>query len=239
MGPVVRVGGERPRREDAAQTLTGDDLLLRSTFHLSSGCAEAGEPAFTTWGRVSMSGLETEVDDVTMDGDVTTGLIGFDAEWERVLAGVMVSQSAGEGDYRLSAENGGDAGRAESSLTGVYPYARLALTGRMTGRSEAAVTGCLSESVIKAHAPRVKSRRAVAQPWRKFQRQATEPANVSRTPAVSYIVLAALVTPVRFSTPVAATPLTRAWFAAITKESGQPATKVAGRFPSPPLARRS
>ena len=33
---------------------------------------------------------------------------------------------------------------------------------RTTGRSEAAVAGCLSESVIKAHAPRVKARRVVA-----------------------------------------------------------------------------
>ena len=119
-------------REEAARTLTRDDLLLRSAFHLSSGGGFAAEPAFTTWGRVSMSGFEAEVDDVTMDGDVTTGHIGFDAEWERVLAGVMVSQSTGEGDYRLSAEQGGDAGSVKSSLTGVYPYARLALSGRMS-----------------------------------------------------------------------------------------------------------
>ena len=37
---------------------------------------------------------------------------------------------------------------------------------RTTGRSEAAVAGWPSESVIKVHAPRVKARRAVAQPWR-------------------------------------------------------------------------
>ena len=126
-------------REEAARTLTRDDLLLRSAFHLSSGGGEAAEPAFTTWGRVSMSGFEAEVDDVTMDGDVTTGLIGFDAEWERVLAGVMVSQSKGEGDYRLSAEQGGDAGSVKSSLTGVYPYARLALSGRMSAWALAGV----------------------------------------------------------------------------------------------------
>ena len=44
---------------------------------------------------------------------------------------------------------------------------------RMAGRSEAAVTGCLSESVIKAYAPRVKARRVVAQQWREFQRRAS------------------------------------------------------------------
>ena len=36
---------------------------------------------------------------MTLDGDVTTGLIGFHAEWERALAGIMLSQSTGEGAY--------------------------------------------------------------------------------------------------------------------------------------------
>ena len=67
-----------------------------------------------------------------MDGDVTSGLIGFDAEWERVLAGVMLSQSSGEGSYRLSEENGGKTGTVESSLTGIYPYARLELNAKVS-----------------------------------------------------------------------------------------------------------
>ena len=57
-----------------------------------------------------------------MDGDVTSALIGFDAEWERVLAGVMLSQSRGEGAYRL--DSGEDHGTVQSSLRGVYPYAQ-------------------------------------------------------------------------------------------------------------------
>ena len=111
------------RREEAAQTLNADDLLLRSAFHLLSGGGEdAGEdPAFTAWGRVATGGLEPTVDDVTMDGGGTTGLIGFDSEWERLLAGVMLSQSTGEGGYRLDPAKGDDAGTVESSLTGVTP----------------------------------------------------------------------------------------------------------------------
>ena len=126
-------------REEAARTLTRDDLLLRSAFHLSSGGGEAAEPAFTTWGRVSMSGFEAEVDDVTMDGDVTTGHIGFDAEWERVLAGVMVSQSSGDGSYRLDPAKGDDAGSVKSSLTGVYPYVRVDLNAKVSAWALAGV----------------------------------------------------------------------------------------------------
>ena len=66
---------KQTRREEDAQTLTADDLLLKSAFHLSSGGGEGpGEgPAFTAWGRVSTGGFEATVDDTTMDGNVTTG----------------------------------------------------------------------------------------------------------------------------------------------------------------------
>ena len=116
---------KRARREEEARTITADDLRLRSAFHLSSGSGEPGEPAFTTWGRVSTGGFSAQADDVTTDGDVTTGLLGFDAEWDNLLAGVMLSQSTGEGAYRLDPaqrhDAGADGGTVESDLTGVYP----------------------------------------------------------------------------------------------------------------------
>ena len=68
---------------------------------------------------------------MTLDGDVTTALFGADAQWEQALAGLMVSQSAGDGDYRLAEARGDDAGEVESALTGVYPYASLALGERI------------------------------------------------------------------------------------------------------------
>ena len=123
---------KRARREEEARTITADDLLLRSAFHLSSGGREAGGPAITTWGRVSTGGFDAEVDDVTIDGDVTTGLLGFDAEWDNLLAGVMLSQSEGEGAYRLDPAQGSDVGTVKSDLTGVYPYARINLNDRVS-----------------------------------------------------------------------------------------------------------
>ena len=118
-------------READARTITADDLLLRSAFHLSSGgdATQGGGPAFTAWGRVATGGFEAEADGVTMDGDVTTGLVGFDAEWERALAGIMFSQSSGDGTYR---QDTGKVGTVESSLTGVYPYARVDLNAKVS-----------------------------------------------------------------------------------------------------------
>ena len=71
----------------------------------------------------------------------------------------------------------------------------------LAGRSEAAVTGCVSESVIKAHAPRIKARRAVAQPWRESGCRATEPGTVDRVPAWLVAASAVRSPSVRFSTP--------------------------------------
>ena len=120
-------------REVDGEALSADDILLRSAFHLSSGAQGAGAgPAFTAWGRVATGGFEAEEDSVTMDGDVTTGLVGFDAEWKRALAGIMFSQSKGDGSYRLDPEHGNDVGTVESSLTGVYPYARIDLNRQVS-----------------------------------------------------------------------------------------------------------
>ena len=128
-------------READARTITAEDIRLRSAFHLSSGGdgTHGGGPAFTAWGQVATGGFEAEEDDVAMDGDVTTGLVGFDAEWERALAGVMLSQSSGDGSYRLDPELGDDAGTVESSLTGVYPYANLDLNARVSAWALAGV----------------------------------------------------------------------------------------------------
>ena len=128
-------------READARTITAEDIRLRSAFHLSSGGdgTHGGGPAFTAWGRVATGGFEAEEDDVTMDGDVTTGLVGFDAEWERALAGIMLSQSSGDGSYRLNPAKGDDAGTVESSLTGVYPYANLDLNARVSAWALAGV----------------------------------------------------------------------------------------------------
>ena len=128
-------------READARTITAEDIRLRSAFHLSSGGdgTHGGGPAFTAWGRVATGGFEAEEDGVTMDGDVTTGLVGFDAEWERALAGIMLSQSSGDGSYRLDPAKGDDAGTVESSLTGVYPYARVDLDAKVSAWALAGV----------------------------------------------------------------------------------------------------
>ena len=57
------------------RSLTGRELLLASSFQLAAG-GEAGVPAWTACGRFATAGIEVDVDEVRMDGDVTTGFSG-------------------------------------------------------------------------------------------------------------------------------------------------------------------
>ena len=68
----------------------------------------------------------------------TTGLVGVDGEWDRWLAGVLLSHSEGEGAYTHATAAEGDTGgtggmkcELESTLTSVHPYVRHALNARV------------------------------------------------------------------------------------------------------------
>ena len=146
-------GGAWDRPAPDARSVTGRELLLGSTFHLATEKDAAGGPALAAWGRFATGGFEaeerSEAKTVRLDGEVTTGLLGVDAEWERWLAGVAVSVSEGEGAFSMSgcAAPSRCAGRLESSLTGVHPYVRFEVTERVSawglagyGRGEMTMT---------------------------------------------------------------------------------------------------
>ena len=103
------------------------ELLLRSSFHFSharddeSGEARGAGPK-TVWGGGAGSRFDARVDSLALEGEVSTGILGFDGQWGRLLAGLALSYSQGEGNYR----NGGSAsGLVRSELTGLYPYAHF------------------------------------------------------------------------------------------------------------------
>ena len=117
----------------SARTLTGWELLLGSSFHLTTSGGEAGGPALAAWGRVTVGGFDAQApaDNGTMrlDGEVTTGILGADAQWERWLAGVALSVSEGKGTFD---QPGVDSGTVESTLTSVNPYVRYEASDRLT-----------------------------------------------------------------------------------------------------------
>ena len=117
------------------RSITGREILLGSSFHLAgdSGSGVGGGTGMTAWGRVTTGGFDGEAPadggTVRIDGEVTTGILGTDAQWGRVLAGVALSVSEGEGTFDQS---GVDSGDIESTMTTGSPYARINLNDRIT-----------------------------------------------------------------------------------------------------------
>ena len=94
-----------------------------SLGELLSGCKVATtsrDGSLSIWGQGAFrqfSGQETET--LTLNGDVTTGMLGVDYRWEKgLLAGVLLSHSQGSGSFD-TADQSGD---IISGLTGIYPY---------------------------------------------------------------------------------------------------------------------
>ena len=50
----------KPASEGEPRTLAGHELLVDSSFHISSGETTAKSPEFSAWGRIATGGFEAE-----------------------------------------------------------------------------------------------------------------------------------------------------------------------------------
>ena len=118
-------------RGHESRALTQRDLMVGTSFALTGGSAERGGFA-ALWGRASIAGFDGREGSLTVDGEVTTGLIG--ADWAsgsgagRWTAGLALGHSTGTGGWRGA--NG--SGSIDAVLTGLYPYAGVDLTERLS-----------------------------------------------------------------------------------------------------------
>ena len=116
----------------SGRALSFGDLVDGTAVQLSSGLGGFFEDGtLTTWLRgvnTSFSGAE---DDQSVDGSVLTALAGVDYERGSILAGLAVSHSLGDGTLGAGSV-GRLAGPVESTLTSLYPYARVNVTDRIS-----------------------------------------------------------------------------------------------------------
>ena len=141
-GHEVLVDADWPNEGEArgASFLTGEaadasasrvslsELLLASSFHLASAAGTEDAPRWSLWGRGARSSFSGRDGELTLDGDVLTGLVGADYESGKALLGVALAWSAGDGSYKGA---GGD-GELESKLASLYPYLRYTLSERLS-----------------------------------------------------------------------------------------------------------
>ena len=122
-------------------------FLSQSSFHLSlTDALRVDEPDteavetvqaapehaghWSLWGQGALTRFQGAEDDVNLDGEVLTGLLGLDYARDRWLAGVALAYHDGDGGYRsVNDDTGGD---LDSTLITVNPYLRYALTPRLS-----------------------------------------------------------------------------------------------------------
>ncbi len=108
----------------ASRGMTGRELLLGSRFTLT-GERDGGSLAF--WGRASRWGFEGRERRLSLDGAVTTGLLGADYARDDWLAGLALMRSQATGAH---AGGAGD-GKVAAQLTAAVPYASWRVSERM------------------------------------------------------------------------------------------------------------
>ena len=125
-------GGGQEAQGLAVATLTDQELLANSSFALTSRTGGGG--LLSLWGRGAVTSFAGSEGDLSLDGEVTTWMVGTDWSWgkqpdseaSRTTAGLLLSRSAGDGDYA-----GTGTGDVDTTLTGVFPWARHRFTDRL------------------------------------------------------------------------------------------------------------
>ena len=115
----------------AQRNMPGREARLGSAFNLSQDSAEGG-PILTVWGGVEASGFDDEemsgARTARVGSESTTGNVGADAAWSRVVAGISVSSSGTKGKFE---QPGAGSGTAGSRLTTVSTFAQFVLNERV------------------------------------------------------------------------------------------------------------
>ena len=122
-------GGESGDEDElgiGTRTLSGREVLTGTSLGFTAGTAETGFAAF--WGRGAVTSFDGRDGEMTLDGEVASAMVGADFSRDALLGGLMLSHSRGEGGYRSPDDNG----EVESTLTALYPYARYALSERVS-----------------------------------------------------------------------------------------------------------
>ena len=130
---LAQVDADDAEAEPESRALTERDFITGTSFALTGGGKDGGGFA-SLWGRASIAGFDGREGSLTVDGEVTTGLIG--ADWAsdpgsgagRWTAGLALGHSIGTGGWRGANGSGGIA----ADLTGFYPYAGVELTERLS-----------------------------------------------------------------------------------------------------------
>ena len=108
-----------------SQRIREEDLLTDSSFTLTTGSEDTGFAGL--WGQGAISHFRGREENVSLDGDVLSGMVGMDWTHGPTAAGLLLSHASGQGTFHSDV----DAGTANATLTGLYPYAHHAFNEQL------------------------------------------------------------------------------------------------------------
>ncbi len=129
---LAQMDADDAEPEPESRALTQRDFVTGTSFALTGGGRD-GAGFAALWGRASIAGFDGREGSLTVDGEVTTGLIGADWATANWIAGLAIGHSTGAGGWRRGGACGDNCGgKIEAVLTGLYPYAGLTLSERLS-----------------------------------------------------------------------------------------------------------
>ena len=123
----VRLQGRTDQARSGWRSVTSRELLTSSSFTFTAG-GDGSDGVVSLWGRGSVSDFDGRSGDLSLDGEVVSGILGTDWRHGPWMSGLLLSHSSGDGSYRSMS---GD-GEVKSTLTGVYPYGRYEVNPRLS-----------------------------------------------------------------------------------------------------------
>ncbi len=138
VSPGVADTGSPVQRLDVELTGTGDgpgarsvvltprDLLTGSRFSLTTESEDGA--SFAVWGRGAVTGFDSRDGEASVEGHVSTGLVGADVASGPLVAGLALSLSEGRGTWTLD----GEQEDVKSSMTGLHPFVGYELSKRLS-----------------------------------------------------------------------------------------------------------
>ena len=107
------------------QAMSSRDALLGSSFVLT-GDEDTNGGSLAMWGRMARAGFKGSDGALSLDGTVTTGLIGADYGRDDWLLGIAVSHTGAKGGYTVGSSG---SGTAEATLTAATLYGSREYSG--------------------------------------------------------------------------------------------------------------
>ena len=120
-------GEQEDLQGTSVRSITSREMLAGSSFSLR--LAEDDDESrntgkWTAWGLTAQSDIDGRDGDLMLNGDVTTVIMGVDAELRQTMAGVALAHSSGDSAFEVdgSCDEPRCKGTLNTQLTGVYPY---------------------------------------------------------------------------------------------------------------------